>query len=80
EFVQKYGLSFPMKRIIGKGKDATTEIIGFQPFPEVTQRNKLSVELRRLEAEFGLTPAARARIEVEVTEKPAPVRKRERRA
>lgn len=80
-FVKKYGISFAIKRVVDRGKPTeTTEIMGFQPFPELTQRNKLSVELRRLEAEFGLTPAARARIQVGVTESPAAVQKRERRA
>jgi len=78
--LKKYGLSFPMKRIVGKGKDERTEVIGFQPFPELVQRNKLSVELRRLEAEFGLTPAARTRIQVETKPEVPAVRKRERRA
>ena len=80
-YVKKYGISFPMKRVIDRGKETErTEIIGFQPFPELTQRNRLSAELHRLEAEFGLTPAARARIQVETKPDVASVRKRERRA
>lgn len=79
-FVVKYGLSFPMKRIVGKGENQKTEVVGFMPFPELTQRNRLEKDLLRLEQEFGMTPAARTRIEVEVPELPAPVRKRERRA
>ena len=72
-FVLKYGISYPLKEDKGKVKC-------FQQFPEVAQRNKLSGDLAKLEAEFGLTPAARTRIEVEVPDLPAPVRKRERRA
>ena len=49
-------------------------------FPQVSIVNNLSNELRRLEAEFGLTPAARTRIQVEPKEKPGAVRKRNRRA
>ena len=80
-FIKQYGMSFPMKRVIDKGlATERAEVIGFQPFPELCQRNKLDAVLQRLEAEFGLTPAARTRIEVDVAEKPAPVRKRERRA
>lgn len=78
--LKKYGLSFPQKKIIGKGEDAKTEVIGFLPFPELTQRNRLFDQLLRLGAEFGLTPAARTRIQVETKPEAAPVRKRERRA
>jgi len=69
----EHGLTFPLKN-----KDG--DVISQQVSPEATQRNKLSVELRRLEDAFGLTPAARARIKVEPEEAPAPVRKRTRRA
>ncbi len=51
-----------------------------QQEPEVSIASNLATELRQLEAEFGLTPAARARIQVEATPEVAPVRKRERRA
>jgi P27 family predicted phage terminase small subunit len=80
--VKKYGISFPLKRVIDRGKPTErTEVIGFQPFPELTQRNKLSTDLSRLETEFGLTPAARGRIQVDPHTLKAPaVRKRERRA
>ena len=52
--------------------------MGFQPFPELTQRNKLSVELKQLEDAFGMNSAARTRIQVETPEKAPAVRKRER--
>lgn len=41
-----------------------------QQSPWVGIANKLAVELRRLEQEFGMTPAARARVEVK-PQKPA---------
>jgi hypothetical protein len=67
-----------MKRVVGKGENETVEVIGFQPFPEANERHRLEKCLHQLEAEFGLTPAARTRIRVEKpTEVPA-VRKRER--
>ncbi len=79
EHVKKYGISFPLKRVVDRGKPTeTVEIMGFQPFPELTQRNKLAVELRRLEAEFGLTPAARTRLQVETQAKAPAVQKRTR--
>lgn len=80
EFVRQYGLSFPQKRVVGKGENQTTEVIGFQPFPEATERHRLEKCLHQLEAEFGLTPAARTRIQVEKKPEVAAVRKRERRA
>lgn len=61
-FLQKYGESYPIK-------NANGEVKCFMPFPQVSLVNKLSVLLLRLEQEFGLTPSARARINVEV--KPA---------
>lgn len=51
-----------------------------QQQPEVSIASNLAKELGRLEAEFGLTPAARTRIQVESKPEVAPVRKRERRA
>ena len=51
-----------------------------QQAPEVSIASNLDKALGRLEAEFGLTPAARTRIQVDVPDLPAPVRKRERRA
>ncbi|WP_455387464.1 phage terminase small subunit P27 family [Petrachloros mirabilis] len=59
-FIKKYGESYPLK-------DANGNVRCFQQFPEVGILNKLSVLLLRLEQEFGLTPAARTRIQVDVS-------------
>jgi len=42
------------------GKDG--QVVGINPRAEVKMRNTISVELRRMESEFGLTPAARERL------------------
>lgn len=58
-FLQQYGETYALKDDEGKPKC-------FQQFPEVGILNKLGPQLLRLEQEFGLTPAARARIQVEI--------------
>ncbi|NLA69222.1 MAG: P27 family phage terminase small subunit, partial [Gammaproteobacteria bacterium] len=59
-FVRKYGESYFVKDDYGK------QIKTCQQFPEVGIINRLGVQLLRLEQEFGLTPAARTRIQVTV--------------
>ncbi len=56
-FLQKYGESYPLKDDEGKVKC-------FMPWPQVSSANKLAGTLARLEQEFGLTPSARTRIDV----------------
>ena len=58
-FIRKYGESYPIKDDGGKVKS-------FQQFPEVGIVNRIGPQLLKLEQEFGLTPAARTRIEVDV--------------
>jgi P27 family predicted phage terminase small subunit len=58
-FIQKYGETYPLKDEKGKVKC-------FQQHPQVGIVNKLSTTLLRLEQEFGLTPASRSRINVDV--------------
>ena len=53
QFIQKYGETYPLKDNDGKVKC-------FQQHPQVSIVRSLSVVLSKLEAEFGLTPAARA--------------------
>lgn len=64
-FIQKYGESYPLYDKNGKPKC-------FMPFPQVAIINKLSILLLRLEQEFGMTPAARTRIQVDVPESTQP--------
>lgn len=53
QFLQKYGDTYPLNDSEGKLKC-------FQQHPQVSIVRNLSVVLSKLEAEFGLTPAARA--------------------
>ena len=58
EFIAKHGSMYPIK-----GKDGKPKYFG--QYPVVAQLHKHAEVLRRLEVEFGLTPAARTRIKVE---------------
>jgi P27 family predicted phage terminase small subunit len=42
--------------------------VAYKPYPELKAAQALATELRRLEQEFGLTPAARTRITAEATQ------------
>jgi P27 family predicted phage terminase small subunit len=57
EFIEKHGDTYPTKH---RG-----ELI-FKTFPQVRNADRLATQLSRLEQSFGLTPAARTRIQVEV--------------
>jgi P27 family predicted phage terminase small subunit len=56
DFIQKNGSVYTLKDDDGKAKC-------LMQFPHVGIANKLGLELGRLEAEFGLTPSARTRLE-----------------
>jgi P27 family predicted phage terminase small subunit len=58
-FIREHGESY-------ETTDQNGRVTSYQQYPEVGIVNKLSVLLLRLEQEFGLTPSARARIEVDV--------------
>lgn len=58
-FVRKYGETYPLKNDKG-------DVRCFMPFPQVTIMNQLSKQLSGLEGQFGLTPAARAGLNIEV--------------
>ena len=62
-FLQKYGLTYPVKSGNGTVKC-------FFQWPQVAIVQKLSLVLTRLEQEFGLTPSARTRIEIDPGFKP----------
>ena len=70
EFLNKHGSSYPLKDKSGKA-------VGFKAFPQVKMVAELSAQLGRLEGQFGMTPAARSRIEC-VEEKEKPVSDKER--
>ena len=55
-FLQKNGECYPLKDESGKVKC-------LQQFPQVAIASKLGAQLTRLEAEFGMTPSSRSRIQ-----------------
>ena len=58
EFVKQYGVSYPLKDDKGKVKC-------FIQWPQVAEMHKRGATLLKIEQEFGLTPASRARLHVE---------------
>ncbi len=56
-FIDQRGEMYPLKDESGKVKY-------FQQWPQVAIANKLAQQLTRLEQEFGMTPSARARIQL----------------
>lgn len=68
QFIQKYGETYPLK-------DEQGRLRCFVQHPQVSIANQLSHTLTRLEQEFGLTPSARTRIQIDgrfVPEGPQP--------
>src|SRR5262249_27446145 len=63
EWIEQHGLVYPIK-------DDRGQVKCVQQWPLVAVAHKLCHELSRLEAEFGMTPSARTRIQVPV--QPAP--------
>ena len=59
DFIKKHGEMYPLKDDKGRTKCV-------QAWPQVATANKLAQQLTRLEQEFGLTPAARTRIHIQV--------------
>ena len=57
EFLQERGECY-------LAKDAAGQVIGLKPYPQARMASQLAEQLLRLEQQFGMTPSARARIEV----------------
>jgi P27 family predicted phage terminase small subunit len=57
DFLAKYGTTQPIK-------DGNGKVKCFQSFPQVAQVNQWEAALHKLEQEFGIGPASRARIVV----------------
>jgi P27 family predicted phage terminase small subunit len=57
DFIDSRGEMYPIK-------DEKGAVRCFQQWPQVSIANKLAAQLSRLEAEFGMTPSARARIQL----------------
>lgn len=58
EFIADKGSIYVIKE-----KDGSVRYI--QQYPQVSEANKLAAQLTRLEQEFGMTPASRARVRAE---------------
>lgn len=56
-FIKDRGEMYPLK-------DEQGQVRCFQQWPQVAIANKLSMQLTKLEQEFGMTPSARTRIQV----------------
>ena len=61
-FIDEHGECYPLKDEEGKIKYVA-------PWPQVSIANKLAQQLTRLEQEFGLTPSARARLQLSPVKK-----------
>jgi len=72
EFILKHGESYA---IYDRHKDGTKTIRLMKRFPESSLRNELESSLLRLEQQFGLTPAARASLEIENAAPPVRMRR-----
>ena len=70
-FIDRHGHTYPIKNAEGA-------VVGFKEFKEVKILAELEANLLRLEQEFGLTPASRARLHVETEIKVATVSTRPR--
>jgi len=58
QFIAKHGAVYPLK-------DNSGRIRCLQQFPQVAIAHRLSIALSKIEAEFGMTPSSRSRIEVD---------------
>jgi len=70
-FIDEHGEVYPLKDDAGNVKCV-------QQWPQVSIANKLAHQLTRLEQEFGLTPSARARLQLAPEPKEKPSRGKER--
>lgn len=64
DFIAKRGEVYPVKNRKG-------EVVGFKTFPQAKLLLALSDQLTRIEAQFGLTPSARARLSIELSGAPS---------
>jgi len=65
-FLDEHGEVYPLL-------DEHGQVKYMQQWPQVAIANKLAIELRRIEQEFGLTPSARTRINVTIAAPESPV-------
>ena len=64
QFVREHGQTYPVreKSQVVDGVEIPGRVIGIQAYPQAYMISKLSADLARIEASFGMTPSARASI------------------
>jgi len=72
EFIAKNGISYPIKSdeptyYVVRMPGSKTAVIGFVEHPQLRESHRLDVALKHIEMQFGLTPAARARLVAQPT-------------
>jgi P27 family predicted phage terminase small subunit len=70
EFIARNGISYPIKSddpnyYIVRLPNITTAVIGFVEHPQLRESHRLDAALKQIEQQFGLTPAARTRLQAE---------------
>lgn len=74
DFLEKYGTTYPLKTVKrDREGHVFSESVVFKEHRQVKQMYLAHTALLRLEQEFGMTPAARARIQVQPQADAAPV-------
>lgn len=73
DFIGKNGVTYTLRaedstRYIGRLPNGGDFIAGFAEYPQVKESHRLDKALKQIEAQFGLTPAARARLTVTAPE------------
>lgn len=74
QFIGKYKTRYPVRaepKVDSKGNFKEGRILCWREFPEAAEMRKLHRDLLAIEREFGLTPAARTRIQLDVEAKSA---------
>lgn len=75
-FIAKNGITYTLKadeatRYIGRLPNNGDFIAGFAEYPHVKESHRLDTALKQIEASFGLTPSARARLKAEPVQQEA---------
>jgi len=69
-FIAKNGISYPIKSddpsyYVVRIPNTSTAVVGFAEHPQLRESHRLDAALKQIEAQFGLTPAARTRLTVD---------------
>jgi P27 family predicted phage terminase small subunit len=74
-FLARHGISYPIKSddptyYVARVPNTKTAVVGFAEHPQLRESHRLDAALKQIEAQFGLTPAARSRLHAD---QPQPV-------